>query len=59
MTHKAEADYYQEQLDVDIDYAWSEFLYECEELELNNILKKKEDWYSTFILSHRLTSMFG
>jgi len=59
MTHKAEADYYQEQLDVDIDYAWSEFLYECEELELNNILKKKEDWYSTFILSHRLTSMFS
>jgi 5'-3' exonuclease len=59
MSHTAEANYYQEQLDVDVEYAWSEFVYECEELELINIIKKKEDWYSTFILSHRLTSMFG
>jgi 5'-3' exonuclease len=59
MSHESEATYYQEQLDVDVEDDWSMFVHECEELELTNILKKKEQWHSQFILSNKLLSMFG
>jgi len=59
MSHAAERNYYQEQLDVDIDPRWAEFVAYCEEYELVNVLKKKEAWHSLFILSNRLLSMFG
>ena len=59
MSHTAEAEYYQEQLDVEVEDDWSLFVHECEELNLTNILNKKEQWHSLFILSNKLLSMFG
>lgn len=59
MSHTAEMNYYQEQLDVTIKPRWAEFVVQCEENEHVNILKKKEAWHSLFILSNRLLSMFG
>jgi DNA polymerase-1 len=59
MSHTEEAEYYQEQLDVEVTDDWATFVYECEQLELTNILKKKESWHSLFILPNKLLSMFG
>ena len=59
MSHEAEANYYQDQLDVDIESRWSEFVCYCEEYKMENILKKKEAWHSMFVLSNKLLSMFG
>jgi len=59
MSHTEEAEYYQEQLDVEVGDDWSLFVHECEELNLTNVLNKKEQWHSLFILSNKLLSMFG
>lgn len=59
MFHDSEKAYYQQQLDVKVDPRWSEFVTYCEEYELNNILKKKDQWHNSFILSSKLISMFG
>ena len=59
MCHDSEKAYYQQQLDVKVDPRWSEFVAYCEEYELNNILKKKDQWHNIFILSSKLISMFG
>ena len=59
MSHESEATYYQDQLDVDIEARWSEFVCYCEEYKMENILKKKESWHSMFVLSNKLLSMFG
>ena len=59
MSHESEATYYQDQLDVDIEARWSEFVCYCEEYKMENILKKKEAWHSMFVLSNKLLSMFG
>jgi 5'-3' exonuclease len=59
MSHESEATYYQEQLDVDIEARWSEFVCLCEEYKMENILKKKEAWHTLFIMSNKLLSMFG
>ena len=52
MSHEAEANYYQEQLDVDIEARWAEFVCYCEEYKMDNILKKKEAW-------HKLSSLWA
>lgn len=59
MCHDSEKAYYQQQLDVKVDPRWSEFVAYSEEYELNNILKKKDQWHNIFILSSKLISMFG
>ena len=59
MSHKAEADYYQEQLDVHVEPRFSEFVALCEEYKMDNILKKREAWNKLFIISNKLLSMFG
>ena len=59
MHHESEATYYQDQLDVDIEARWPEFVCLCEEYKMENILKKKEAWHSMFVLSNKLLSMFG
>tara|TARA_R110001632_G_scaffold27515_2_gene73851 strand:+ start:112 stop:981 length:870 start_codon:yes stop_codon:yes gene_type:complete len=59
MHHDSEKEYYQEQLDVEVVDDWPKFVYECEQLKLDNILKKKESWHSLFIMSKKLLSMFG
>jgi len=59
MSHTSECEYYQQQLDVKVDPRWSEFVEYCTEYELNNILKKKDQWHNIFILSSKLISMFG
>ena len=59
MSHESEANYYQEQLDVDIEARWSEFVAYCEEYKMENILKKREAWNKLFIINNKLLNMFG
>ncbi|MDB4395985.1 hypothetical protein N9Z65_00035 [bacterium] len=59
MHHDSEKEYYQRQLDVNIEPNWSEFIKQCEQNELSNILKKKDQWHNIFILSKKLISMFS
>jgi len=59
MCHDSEKNYYLEQLNTSIEPDWSNFVAECEERDFKNILKKKEQWYSSFILSNKLQSLLG
>jgi hypothetical protein len=59
MSHDSERAYYQSQLDVSIEVDWSGFVLECETRDFKNILKKKEQWYSLFILSNKLQYLLG
>ena len=59
MQHDSEKSYYQEQLDVKAAPEWSNFVAECEERDFKNILKKKEQWYSSFILPNKLQYLLG
>lgn len=59
MLHDSEKSYYQEQLDVKVEPEWSNFVAECEERDFKNILKKKEQWYSSFILPNKLQYLLG
>jgi DNA polymerase-1 len=59
MSHTEEKSYYQKQLEVEPTYNWSEFVTECSERELENILKKKEEWYNLFIMSNKLIQLLG
>ena len=59
MCHDSERAYYQSQLDVSIEVDWSSFVLECETRDFKNILKKKEQWYSLFILSNKLQYLLG
>ena len=56
---KSEATYYQDQLDVEIEARWAEFVCLCEEYKMDNILKKKEAWHTVFVMGNKLLSMFG
>ena len=58
MHHVSAREYYQQQLDNTVTPRWSEFITYCEEYEFSNILKKKEQWHSLFVLSSKLLSMF-
>ncbi len=59
MCHDSEKNYYLAQLNTSIEPDWSNFVAECEERDFKNILKKKEQWYSSFILSNKLQSLLG
>jgi len=59
MSHESERTYYQSQLEVGVEVDWSSFVAECEIRDFKNILKKKEQWYSSFILSNRLQYLLG
>lgn len=54
-----ECEYYQDQLKQTIDLDWKAFVSECEERELNSLLKKKDTWYNMFILSNKLLGILG
>ena len=59
MSHESERTYYQSQLEVGVEVDWSSFVAECEIRDFKNILKKKDQWYSSFILSNRLQYLLG
>jgi len=59
MSHDSERTYYQSQLEVGVEVDWSSFVAECEIRDFKNILKKKDQWYSSFILSNRLQYLLG
>lgn len=59
MFHDSEKTYYQDQLDKKEEPNWSNFVSECEERDFKNILKKKEQWYSSFILPNKLQYLLG
>jgi len=59
MSHDSERAYYQSQLDVSIEVDWSSFVLECEVRDFKNILNKREQWYSLFILSNKLQYLLG
>ncbi len=59
MSHTEEKSYYQRQLEVEPTYGWSEFVDECSERGLENILKKKEEWYNLFIMNNKLIQLLG
>jgi len=59
MFHDSEKTYYQDQLDREEKPNWSNFVSECEERDFKNILKKKEQWYSSFILPNKLQYLLG
>tara|TARA_R110000744_G_scaffold104173_1_gene199526 strand:- start:5533 stop:6402 length:870 start_codon:yes stop_codon:yes gene_type:complete len=59
MSHDSERTYYQSQLDVSIEVDWSSFVLECEVRDFKNILNKREQWYSLFILSNKLQYLLG
>lgn len=54
-----EKKYYEDQLRVDIKVDWNSFVEECTKRSFNSILKKKEDWYSEFVLKDKLQSLFS
>lgn len=58
MTMNEECRYYQEQLDTPLEANWTAFIEECTLRNFNNILKKKESWYSLFFLKNKLQSIF-
>ena len=59
MSHDSERTYYQSQLDVSIEVDWSSFVLEFEVRDFKNILNKREQWYSLFILSNKLQYLLG
>ena len=59
MYHETEKEYYQKQLDEKIEIDWNSFIKECEAKDFKNILKKREEWYNSFIMSNKLTQLLG
>lgn len=51
--------YYEEQLEKEMTPSWKEFLQECNNFKLNQILNKKDSWHSTFFLQSKLQSLFS
>ena len=54
-----ECEYYLDQLEQPADIDWKAFVSECEERELNSLLKKKDTWYNLFIIGSKLQSLLG
>jgi 5'-3' exonuclease len=54
-----EKKYYEEQLSINVTPDWSAFVGECKKRAFNSILKKREYWYSEFILKDKLQSLFS
>jgi hypothetical protein len=57
-SYKEEQQYYQSQLDVSCSVDWNRFLDECKKRDFNSILKKKQDYYSLFLLKDKLKMFF-
>lgn len=58
MHNEAEQEYYKGQLDNTVESNWDEFIIECKDRNFNNILVKKESWYSLFFLRNKLQLLF-
>lgn len=58
MNNKEELEYYKEQLNNVVESSWNEFIIECKNHSFNNILSKKDQWYSLFFLRNKLQSLF-
>ncbi len=54
-----ECEYYEKQLNETVKPNWEEFLEECEQRELNALLKKKDVWYNLFIFKSKLSQLLG
>lgn len=54
-----ERNFYIEQLATKLTPNWSEFINLCTEHELNNIIKKKETWYTLFFIKNKLQLLFN
>ena len=59
MSHESECLYYSKQLQADTTTDWSYFIDMCNQRNFTNILKRKEVWHTSFILSSRLESLLG
>ena len=58
MHNEIEREYYREQLINKVDSSWNEFIIECKNHHFNNILAKKDQWYSLFFLRNKLQTLF-
>ena len=58
MHNEAEQEYYKSQLENTVESSWDEFIIECKDRNFNNILGKKESWYSSFFLRNKLQLLF-
>lgn len=58
MHNEVEREYYREQLSNKVDSSWNEFIIECKNHHFNNILAKKDQWYSLFFLRNKLQTLF-
>jgi len=58
MHNQEEQEYYANQLNNIVVNNWNEFILECKSRDFNNILKKKDSWYSLFFLRNKLQSLF-
>lgn len=58
MNNQAESEYYAAQLENVVVNNWDEFILECKSRKFNNILNKKESWYSLFFLRNKLQMLF-
>ena len=59
MSHESECLYYSKQLQADTTTDWSYFIDMCNQRNFTNILKRKEVWHTSFILSSKLESLLG
>ncbi len=54
-----EAQYYNQQLQVEHASSWELFIAECTQRNFNTILKKKEKWYTYLFLKNKLNLIFS
>jgi 5'-3' exonuclease len=54
-----EKEYYETQLNSNIESNWKAFLNECQERKFNSFLNKKEAWYTLFFIKNKLQSIFS
>ena len=54
-----ECAYYREQLKVETTISWKEFMKECKDRSLNQIINNSGKWHSTFCMTDVLTKLFG
>jgi 5'-3' exonuclease len=54
-----ESAYYREQLGVETTINWKEFMRECKERSLNQIINNSSKWHSTFCMDDTLIKLFG
>ena len=54
-----ELEYYNNQMAQSVKGSWKDFIKSCEVRSFQNILKKKESWYSLFFMQQKLSSLFA